>query len=319
MNATSLNAQPWSALVRPATTDTTATASPRDHVPVRISEPETFSALDGTSLRGVWHRPEQPRYVTVFSSATAVPQSYYHPFASFLAARAHAVLTWDYRGIGLSRRRRWAPEAATMDDWTDRDLPGAIRYARAAHPDLPLLLVGHSLGGQGMLLTPRLHDAEASLLVASGSGFWGHALPHLKQKRRVQFSVLLPGFGRALGYVPGWMGIGEDLPGGVAVQWSQRCRTPTYFEAEREAMARDNLGRLGRDVLSVAFSDDDYIPPVAVAALSRLVPENRLALRTVTPTELGVPAIGHFKVFREKVGGALWPQLAAWLETRAAT
>lgn len=278
----------------------------------------SWTAPDGALLRGQWHAPDAPRYVSVLHSATAVPQTYYHAFARWLAARGHATLTWDYRGIGLSRRPgRLRRSSATMTQWVEQDAPSATQLAMQAHPGLPLFMLGHSMGGHAMMTHPMIHMAHASVLVACGSGDWRLALPELRLKRRVQVALLMPLLARTIGYIPGWTGTGEDLPGGVALEWSRRCQQPGYWEPELRARAGQNLGRLRADVLNIALSDDDYISPEAVHDLAREASRARMTTRTVSPAELGVDAVGHFRMFRPNQGAALWPIIAGWLEERA--
>ncbi len=65
-----------------------------------ISLPATDGYLLGATLflpRGA------KRHAVLINSATAVPRKIYSGFASYLARRGCAVLTYDYRGIGGSR------------------------------------------------------------------------------------------------------------------------------------------------------------------------------------------------------------------------
>ena len=93
-----------------------------------------------------------------------MPRKIYRGFASYLASRGCAVLTYDYRGTGGSRPpagrgyiqpRSLAGFQATMADWaTQGRHRGGGLDARALHT-LPLLYVGHSFGGQALGLLPN--------------------------------------------------------------------------------------------------------------------------------------------------------------------
>lgn len=58
--------------------------------------PRTLAVESSTG--GVPHLP------VLIAGATDVPQQFYRGFAAWLAAHGHDVLTFDYRGIGLSRQ-----------------------------------------------------------------------------------------------------------------------------------------------------------------------------------------------------------------------
>lgn len=63
----------------------------------------TVPAVDGCALATTLYQPDEPvDEAILISSATAVPQRFYNPFAQFLCQRGYRVVTYDYRGIGLA-------------------------------------------------------------------------------------------------------------------------------------------------------------------------------------------------------------------------
>lgn len=273
-----------------------------------------FDAWDGHPLTGHWTLPAEPTRVTVIHPATAVPQRYYLAFASWLAARGHAVFVYDYRGIGLSRSGSLRGFRASMDEWIHSDAPAAMQHARTRFPDLPLSVVGHSMGGHALIMNGTLTHATSAAFVGSGSGYWGFTRGLLRLQRLTVWNVLFPGFLNTLGYVPGWAGIGEDLPHGVASQWRNRCMNPAYFESRIADEIRQNLRDLQFTVRSYAFTDDDYINPDAVNDFAQYFPEGRFELRTLSPAQAGRRSIGHFRAFRPDDTNQLWNDIAEWLE-----
>ena len=64
----------------------------------------TVPAMDSHPLAATLFLPRgAKRHAVLINSATAVPRRLYRGFASYLAGRGCAVLTYDYRGIGGSR------------------------------------------------------------------------------------------------------------------------------------------------------------------------------------------------------------------------
>src|SRR6266496_3184874 len=108
-----------------------------------------FSASDGTALAGTWFEPARPRMastVVVIVCGAGIPARFYHHFARYLGERGAAVLTFDYRGIGVSRQGNLRKLKSGMEDWALLDIPAAFSEARARYPRLPLGAVAHSVG-----------------------------------------------------------------------------------------------------------------------------------------------------------------------------
>jgi hypothetical protein len=105
----------------------------------------SFPATDGYALSGTLFLPRgTKRHAVLINSATAVPRKIYRGFASYLAHRGCAVLTYDYRGIGDSRLPAMVgynqPKSlvgfkASMSDWAALDVTAAVHWMRALpHP-----------------------------------------------------------------------------------------------------------------------------------------------------------------------------------------
>jgi hypothetical protein len=94
-------------------------------------------------------------------------------------------------------------------------------------------LIGHSAGAQLVGLMPNHGAIRRVLMVAASSGYvWGLRFPYsIAAYGYLRF--YLPATARLLGYSPGRaIGMGEDLPAGVARQWSRWCLGPGYVENE---------------------------------------------------------------------------------------
>ncbi len=246
-------------------------------------------------------------------AATGVKQSYYAKFAGYLAARGFCVLTYDYRGIGRSRPARLKGYGATMRDWAERDVPAAFDFLEKSASGARLMAVGHSFGGQIYGLLPQRERIAAVLAVGSQSGYWRH-WPGVHKLGMWAFThVAIPAVTRLQGYAAASrIGMGEDLPAGVALEWVRWCRHPQYLVGALGA--HEAYARFRAPLRVVAASDDRYAPLPAVEALLRLYPAAPGEVRRVTPREVGAPHIGHFGFFREQFRDTLWRESADWLE-----
>jgi len=95
----------------------------------------------------------------------------------------------------VSRPPKLRGFGAWMHDWIDLDAEGAMAWARAPYPGLPLLAVGHSLGGHAIGLCDGSRHLAGAALVSSAVAW--------------------------IGYVPmRRLGMGEDLPGPAFRDWA---------------------------------------------------------------------------------------------------
>lgn len=283
-------------------------------------QPATLLAADGRPLAATWTEPPgAARAVAVISSAAGVPRGYYRGFADWLARRGYAVLSYDYRGIGDSLPGHPSAERATMRDWALLDMPAALAAAeqRRHGKALPLLLVGHSFGGNCIGFARGVERADALLMVASQLGE-ARLYPGVHRwVTRTFFDAWLPAVVRLAGHAPGWAlgGGAQPLPGGVALEWAAWSRRRGWAYATPELQPHDRTGQVGAPVHLWGISDDlTYAPPRAVDALAARYPQAVTRRHTLRPADLGVRRIGHFGPFRRGIGEPLWPRLLAPLE-----
>ncbi len=123
---------------------------------------DTAKAADGHELAVTRFPAEGAAWATVLiAGAMGIRQAFYEPLARFLAENGLHVLTFDYRGMGASRKAGLRGFEATVTDWAEGDLDAMLREARAMGPGLPAFAIGHSLGGQLFGAVPGRRAADA--------------------------------------------------------------------------------------------------------------------------------------------------------------
>ncbi|SFC98003.1 alpha/beta hydrolase family protein [Massilia yuzhufengensis] len=255
----------------------------------------------------------------VLHPATAVTQTYYEPFAAWMAGQGFNVVTYDYRGIGRSRPHSLRGMRVTMSDWMDKDVAIATRWAEARFPGLPLLALGHSVGGHAIGLSPETARLRAAVLVASHAGA-SRTVRGFGERLRVRFMlrVLAPVLCALFGYMPGRrFGLGEDLPRGVMLQWASWTALPRYFFDDPKVDAARRMARVTIPLLVLGFDDDPWANPQAVDMLVSHLAGARIERRNIDPRAAGVPALGHMGFFRRRCEPVLWKQVANWLHVHA--
>ena len=256
--------------------------------------------------------------VVLVNSATAVKRTFYAKFASWLATQGYDVVTYDYRGIGGSRPPgSFRKFTGTLTQWGREDFAGALEWTLRERGVDRVLLIGHSIGGQLIGLAHNADKISAALCVASQSGEW-RLWPTVGGKARMALYMyaLLPAVGAALGYVPGKLGMGEDLPNTVAREWAKWCRTPGYLLGD-DGSRRAGYDRIKAPILAISFTDDTYAPRETVAAWLGFFPHAQTTHRHLAPGDSGSKAVGHFGFFRSSAEQTLWPQAAQWLAAHA--
>ena len=266
----------------------------------------------GAVLQGrLFSPPAAPRLAVVIHPATGISQTYYAKFAAWLAdSRQAAVLTYDYRDLGASARGPVKASRASMSDWGVHDQSAALDFLCARHPELPVWVVGHSLGGLCVPWHAQARRIERLITVAAGPAhFTRHPLGFLPMV--VWFWYLGgPLLTKLYGYLPGKLGgLGTDLPAGVFWQWRRWCTTRRFNRPDwGVAMPEPDLASVTAEMSLIAISDDVMITPDCVRLLAEFYPAARISYQEITPQSIGVDEIGHLRVFSERCRAA-WPML----------
>jgi predicted alpha/beta hydrolase len=277
------------------------------------SRPVTIPARDGYPLAGRVFDGSGDR-VVVISSATAVPQRFYRHFATALAEAGYTAITYDYRGIELTRPRALKELEATAREWALEDLPGALDWAAAEFSPARLFLVGHSFGGQvaGMYDRPALISGMVTM--SAQSGHWRLQGGGQKLLVWLHTHLTLPLLSRLFGYMPmKLIGAGEDLPAGVAREWASWCRHRDYILGD-DSLPLDRYRSFNAPVLAYSFSDDNWGTARSVESMMRAYPN--VEYRHVEPSMAGLGEIGHLGFFRP-ASGKLWADAFAWLDRQS--
>jgi predicted alpha/beta hydrolase len=263
---------------------------------------------DGVVLDATTFLPDgPPRGGVLIVPAMGVAQRYYAPVATWLSTQGCAAMTFDYRGMGRSRRGSLRDVDIDLVGWAERDVAAAIVALKALVPTAPLTWLGHSLGGQLVGLTPNHHVVQRVITVASGSGYWRENATQLKWRVPLLWWGFAPVLVTAFGYFPGArLKMVGDLPAGVMRQWRRWCLHPNYAPgAQPELAAR--FEAVKTPITSLSLVDDELMSKRNIDALHDLyanAPQQRVRLG---PDDADGQCIGHFGFFRAP-NHALWQQ-----------
>ncbi|RJO75029.1 alpha/beta fold hydrolase [Nocardia panacis] len=124
-----------------------------------------FSGVAGPIHYGHWS-PPNPRALVVFLHGLGEHIGSYAPFVAALNAAGIAVWANDHAGHGRSAGERVL--ISSVDAMVE-DAATLVELARAAHPEPPLLVIGHSLGSLLAVLLVAERGIPATALVLAGS------------------------------------------------------------------------------------------------------------------------------------------------------
>ncbi len=238
--------------------------------------------------------------------AMGVPQSFYAPFATWLAESGFHVASFDYRGTGASRRGPLRAVDADIVTWAEQDTQAVLSALAARAPGLPITWIGHSLGGQIVPFVKDRSNVAKVITVATGSGYWRENAAPLRRKVWLFWFVAAPIATPLFGYFPGKaLRMVGDLPRNVLRQWKRWCMDPEYAVGDGEHV-RALFASVTTPITAFSFTDDEMMSEANTASIHSFFTSAPRTMRRLAPDEVGVPRIGHFGFFKEAMRQPLW-------------
>ncbi|MBI3446301.1 MAG: lysophospholipase [Magnetospirillum sp.] len=230
-----------------------------------------------------------------------------------LAAHGIAVYAYDQRGFGQGPHPGWWSSTAAMA----ADARDAARLLHARHAEVPLYLLGESMGG-AVTIEAATHDAPAEIsgVILSAPAVWGRASMGWFQRAALWLAYQV---------APGWTLTGKGLkiqPSDNIEMLRALSRDPLVIKETRmDAIhglvnlmdaAQVDSARLDLPTLVLYGARDEIIPPeptwAAIAALPGLGQDQRAAFY---PN-------GWHMLLRDLQAQVVIDDIAAWIIDRKA-
>ncbi len=284
----------------------------------------TLYARDGFALGGtVYGNAQTAHSALLIAPAMGVSQRYYAAFAQWLAEQGYVVLSFDYRGMGLSRPKAFANSLrgfnADVVTWAEQDAAAALAWLSSqVDASKPLAWLGHSLGAQILGLVPGRERVNRMVTIGAGTGYWRENTRKLKSYVWWLWYFVVPATLPLFGYFPGrsLRKVG-DLPAGVMAQWRRWCLQPDYLMSEGGTAWRGRYAELSLPILSLSFTDDEYMSLRNTNSLHGFYTGAPRTMRRIAPVDVAAKRIGHFGFFRTTFAATLWLEVATWLQQPA--
>jgi alpha-beta hydrolase superfamily lysophospholipase len=147
-----------------------------------------------------WDPSGTPRGIVQLTHGMGEHLLRYEPLAGALTAAGFVVIGQDHRGHGASAQGAWGVLGEGGWDELVRDIGRVSDAARADFPDLPLILLGHSMGSFAAQQYVLDHSEELAGLVLTGTAVLDLLEPALDLSQPMDLSAFNAPFEHRTGY-----------------------------------------------------------------------------------------------------------------------
>ncbi|WP_343610210.1 alpha/beta hydrolase family protein [Chryseobacterium oranimense] len=255
---------------------------------------------DRVSLAVHLFRPEKSNgKLLLINSATGVKQQVYFSFARFFSEHGFTVITYDYRGIGLSKPEKMKGYRASMRIWGSEDYKTLTQYIKTEFPEYKKYCLGHSVGALILGMNEDSTMFDEFIFVGTQNAFVGNLKLGTKVEAYLGFGIVQPLTTRLLGYFPAnWFGLGESLPKNCAYDWRTLILNRKSTNKLLEKID-DYSKKLTQKVFVIRAEDDVWLTEKGVLSLlNNTYPNLRPSYRLVKTSESEKKEIGHINFFR---------------------
>ncbi len=235
----------------------------------------------------------------LINSATGVKQQVYFSFAQYFSEQGFTVITYDYRGIGLSKPENMKGFHGSMRIWGSKDYKTLTTYIKNKFPKHRKFCLGHSVGALILGMNEDSEMFEEFVFVGTQNAFVGNLRLKTKIEAYLGFGIVQPLTTSLLGYFPAnWFGLGESLPKNCAYDWRTLILNKKSTNRLLEKID-DYSKNLTQKVFVIRAEDDVWLTEKGVLSLlNNTYPNLKPTYRLVKTAESEKKEIGHVNFFR---------------------
>lgn len=255
---------------------------------------------DSASLVAHIFSPEKSNgKILLINSATGVKQQVYFSFANFFAEQGFVAITYDYRGIGLSKPKKMKNFEASMRIWGSEDYKTLTNFIKENYSDYQKYCLGHSVGALILGMNEDSAIFEKFIFVGTQNAFLGNLKFKTKIEGFLGFGIAQPITTQLLGYFPAnWFGLGESLPKNCAYDWRTLILNKNSTNKLLQK-TKDISKKLSQKVLVIWAEDDIWLTEKGVKSLlNTTYPNLKPNYRFIKTSESEKGEIGHVNYFR---------------------
>ncbi len=287
---------------------------PGDAVRAPMLEADAFVAADGARLPVRRWMPEQgrPRAIIVALHGFNDYSNFFEDPGGYLAQRGIGSYAYDQRGFGEAPNRGLWPGVEAYAS----DLKAFTAAVRDRHPDLPVYLLGESMGGAVVMIAMTgANRPSVDGIILAAPAVWGRSTMPWYQRWALWVGAhTLPWLtvtGRGLGIKPSdniemLIELGRD----PLVIKHTRVGT-IYGLANLMDAALASAGKLQAPALILYGQRDEIIPKKPTALMLGKLPAAARARQRVA-----LYPLGYHMLLRDLGASLPWKDIAAWIADR---
>lgn len=251
--------------------------------------------------------------VVLINPGMGIRQTFYFKYAEYLSDRGYDVITYDFRGIGMSKPESLRGFNASVADWTTKDFTAVTQYILDHFSDSVKILFGHSFGGNSLGLSPMANSYDAYVNIAAPYGYWKYFDRSYQPALLWTFYIVIPLLTAIFGYFPSKVKkLGVNLPKRVVLDWSVFVKHPDSM-LEMANRIGNYYDTIDKKMLMISFSDDNISPEKAVDVMAEKVYVNAEVERLHIEADESKP-LGHLNFFKERYKDELWAVPVKWID-----
>ena len=265
----------------------------------QVSVPVTVEGSATSFVLRVWPAADPAAPMLLILPAMAVKAKYYRAVAAALNSRGLSGATVDLRSQGESTPPvREAPNFGYRE-MIEQDLPAITDALRERFPQAPLVLLGHSLGGQLALLFAAAGPQRVAgvITIGTGSVYWRAFAPD-RGIRILGIGQYIGLVSRLRGYWPGNKAMGGPMAGRVMTDWARHSRTGRYRPSGAATDYDRLLGEMAIPVLMISLDADPLGPESTIDWLAGKLTASKVT-RWHLDESAGIRNQGHFAWVRD--------------------
>ncbi len=260
-----------------------------------------LSAPDNYRLHAHLFEPERSNgKLLLINSATGVKQQVYFSFSQWLSEQGFTVITYDYRGVGLSKPEKMRGFKASMRTWGTQDFKAVTAYISENFAAYEKYCLGHSVGALILGMNKDSQMFRKFVFVGAQDAYLRHLPYKVALTAAFGFGIAVPVTNAFLGYFPAqWFGLGESLPKGSASDWRTLVLHRKSTARLLEKLGDDYAEKLQQEAFVIYAEDDPWVKMKGMESLMNSVyPNMKKTYREIKTNESPVGKIGHVNFFR---------------------
>ena len=255
-----------------------------------------FSSVDGVANLLTVFPVDNQGPVLLIAPAMGVPARTYLKLAEALQTTGHSAATFDLRGIGNSAIRASRANNFGYYQMAIHDFSAAVAALKNELPNRPIVLLGHSMGGQlACLFLSQNPNAAAGLILSASCTVHYAGWPFPQNMSILVLSQIAALIARVVGYFPGKkLGFGGREARNVMIDWARNARNGRYKLLNSAINFESDLKKVSLPILAINFNDDRFAPLTATQLLLDKLDSHDISYLAINAGQLEQNTADHF-------------------------